>query len=178
MSGIVNNLKSTIISNRDASPVVLTDSYVSGGELRSTQGFITTALADNALSTYRLAQVPSNARVEAVKYQCAALGTSCTMNVGVYYPTAVPQGAGVAASLAGTAINATFFASAIASSSAVGLTDVTNQSGTNTIALQEQPLWQAVGLSADPMCPLDIVATVQVAVVNAALVGLKVSYVE
>lgn len=178
MSGIVNNLKSTLISNRDATPKVLTDSNISGGEVRSSQGFVTTALADNAGSTYRLCQVPSNARVEAVKYQCAALGTSCTMNVGVYYPTYIPQGAGVAASNASAAISTTFFASAINSASAVGLTDITNQSGTNTIALQEQPLWQAVGLSADPMMPLDIVANVQVAVVNAALVGVKVSYVE
>src|ERR1700723_2825817 len=98
MSGIVNNLKSTIITNRDASPKVLTDAYISGAEIRSSEGFVTTALADNAGSTYRLCTVPSNARIESVKFQCAALGTSCTIDVGVWYPTVVPIGSGLTSS--------------------------------------------------------------------------------
>jgi hypothetical protein len=112
-----------------------------------------------------------------VKYQCAALGASCTINVGVYYPTFIPIGAGLVASNASAVINATFFASAINSASAVAITDVTNQAGNNTIDLQEQPLWQALGLSADPGIPLDIVATVQVATASSGKIGVKVAYV-
>lgn len=173
----VVNIKSNLITGRDAVPKVLADAATSGANLSATTGYVTTNNGDSATSTYRLCQVPSNARVEAVKYQCAALGTSCTINVGVYYPTYIPIGAGaLVASNASAAISAAFFASAIASATAVAITDVTNQSGTNTIDKQEMPLWQAVGLSADPGIMLDIVATVAVATAAAGLVGVKVSY--
>lgn len=175
--GIVN-ITSTYVKNRDASPKVLTDAGIANGLLRSTQGYVTTNNGDSATSTYRLCSVPSNARVNSVDYQCAAQGTSCTINVGVYYPTYIPVGAGLAASLAGTAISAAFFASAIASASAVAITNITNQAGTNTIDLQELPLWQALGLSVDPMIELDIVATVQVATAASGKLGVKVSYAE
>lgn len=174
----VVNKTSTLITNRDATPKVLTDATISGGDVRSTEGYVTTNNGDSATSTYRLCTVPSNARVDTVKYQCGILGTSCTINVGVYYPTFIPVGAGsLTAALAGTSINTTFFASGIASATAVALTEITNQSTTNTIALQELPLWQAVGLSADPGISLDIVANVAVATAAAGLVGVKVQYV-
>ena len=62
--------------------------------------------------------------------------------------------------LVADAIDADFFASAIDCASAVAITDITNESTTNTIAKRAMPLWQAVGLSADPMCLFDIVASV------------------
>lgn len=172
----VLNYKSTVITNRDATPKLLTDAPVSGGGLNATQGYVTSVAADSIASTYRLCQVPSNARVDSVRFQCAALGASTTLDVGVYYPTYIPAGAGLAGSLASTAISQAFFASAIACTSAVALTEVTNESLTNTIDKQEMPLWQALGLTTDPGIALDIVATATAANASGGLLGVKVAY--
>jgi hypothetical protein len=76
------------------------------------------------------------------------------------------------------AISASFFASAFAIATAVALTDITNQSGTNTIALQELELWNALGLASDPGCTLDIGIALSAATVAGGLLSLKVDYVQ
>lgn len=171
----VVNLKSTVISNRDATPKVLTDGLVAAGESSGCEGFVTCGTADSIASTYRLCQVPSNARVDSVRISNAAL-TSGVVSVGVYYPTFIPVGATLTPALASTAISSALFASALSVASAASETAITNQSGTNTIALQEQALWQAAGLTADPGLPLDIVVTVTTALTAGGLLGLKVNY--
>lgn len=173
------NIKSTIISNRDATPKVLTDPFVGGGALRSCEGYVqTNGAADGVGSTYRMLQIPSNARVEAVKIAADALGTGCTLSVGVWWPTYIPVGAGLSASVASTVINTAFFASALAASNANALTDITNQSTNNTIVKQELPLWQACGLATDPGIDLDLVVYVAGAVAAQGYIGLKAAYVE
>ncbi len=171
----VVNLKSTLITNRDATPKVLTDAYVSGGNVKESQGFVTTGSADSAGSIYRLCQIPSDARVSSISIQNDALGGSCTLDVGVYYPTFIPVGAGLSAANAAV-ISQQFFAATLSASSANAATDIINQSGTNTIALQEQTLWQAIGLASDPGIDLDVCVYVHVAVASAGKVGLKVRY--
>lgn len=170
-------VKATQISNRDANPKVLTDPYIAGGTLAVAEGYVATAgAADGVGSKYIMFEIPSNARVEAVKILASALGTGCTLSVGVYWPTYIPQGTGLSSSIANTAINTALFASALAASNANTVTDITNQSTTNGIANQELPLWQAAGLAADPGVPLDIVVYVAGAVAAAGLVGLRCSY--
>lgn len=171
-------VKATQISNRDANPKVLTDGFVAGGTFGNAEGYVAThGAADGAGSTYLMFEVPSNARVEAVKILTSALGTGCTLDVGVYWPTYIPAGTGLASSIANTAINTALFASALAASNANTVTDVTNQSTNNGIANQELPLWQAAGLASDPDMPLDIVVHVAGAVAAAGLIGLHASYV-
>lgn len=172
----VVNLKSTFITNRDAVPAVRTDAFVSGGSKKSAQGWVSAANGDSANSIYRLCSVPSNARVDTVKFQCDALGTSAAVHIGVYYPEFIPVGAGLDASNAGAAISDAFFASALAVSSAVALEEVTNQSGSNTIDKQEMPLWEALGLSTDPGIDLDVCVTVDVAIAAAGKLGVKVDF--
>jgi hypothetical protein len=72
-----------------------------------------------------------------------------------------------------------FFASAVDLASAVVLTSIINESGTNTIAKQNQPLWQAIGMAADPKDMLDICLTVVTTdfTTAAAAASLRVRYV-
>lgn len=171
------NLKSTIITNRDATPKVLSDPYLAGS-VNAVEGYVqTNGAADGVGSTYRLLQIPSNARVEAVKIQADALATGCTLSVGVWYPTYIPVGAGLAASVASTVINTALFASAMAASNATASTDITNQSTNNSIVNQELPLWKAAGLASDPGIDLDIVVYVAGAVAAQGYIGLKAAYV-
>jgi hypothetical protein len=173
------NIKSTVISNRDATPKVFTDALVDGGRLCATEGYVQTfGSADGAGSIYRMCPVPSGARVEGVKLQAQAMGSGAAINVGVYYPTYIPIGAGLSSSNASAVINTTLFVSALGMSAATAITDVTNSSGNNTIQNQELPLWSACGLASDPMMDLDICVEVSTAIAAQAYIGLKVSYVK
>lgn len=170
-------VSSTVITNRDATPKVLTDAYISGGRVMAAEGYVQTAGATDGIgSIYRMLSIPSNARVDAVKIATNALGTGCTLNVGVYWPTFIPVGAGLASSIANTVINTTLFASALAASNANAITDITNQSTANTIQLQEVCLWQAAGLASDPNIDLDICVSVAGAVAAQGYIGLKASF--
>lgn len=164
----VVQLKSTVISNRDAAPTVLTNPATSGGRLEEAQGFVTTGAADSIGSVYTLLSLPSNARVSSLLLQCEALGAGCTANVGVYQNTAN----------GGAAINATFFASALDVHAALSPTDIVNQAGNNNLSLQEMPLWQALGLASDPGTSFDISVALAAATAAAGRIGLKARVVK
>ena len=175
----VFNLKSAIITNRDAVPKVLTDSYVSGGHINESEGYVQSGSAtDAATSTYKLCQVPSNARVSSLQISNGAGGGAAAVKVGVFYPSFIPLGAGLSAANAGVAISDAFFASALSVVSAASNVDITNQSGTYSIDKQELPLWSALGLSADPGISLDIVVTVTTVLAAQIFIGLKARYCE
>jgi hypothetical protein len=172
-------VKSTQITNRDASPVSGTVAAVMGGMKRSTFGYVTTAATATTASYYPLVQVPSNARVSSIKLSTAALGAGCTMNIGVFVPTKTTDRLLALSSsyTGGAAIDDDFFATAVDVSSAIKQTEVVNESGTNTIDKQEKELWDALGLASDPGCMLDIAATLGAATVAGGKVGLEVDFV-
>lgn len=174
----VFNLKSTAISNRDATPKVLTDALVSNGEVLSAEGYVQSgSAADSVGSTYKLVHIPSNARVRALFLRNDAFGGSAAINLGVYYPSFIPGGGNLNPALAGTVISANLFASAY-SVVAAGAAEVINQSGSITIAKMEMPLWQMAGLAADPMIDLDIVAAVSTVFAASGYIGLEATYVK
>ena len=165
--GVVT-VKSTTITNRDAVPPVINDGRLERGSLRSAHGQLTATNGDSATSQYKLASLPSSAQVRQVLLSCANLGASSSVNVGVYRNT--KDG--------GAAVSASLFASAQATSAALSMSDITSQSGNYTLDKQEQPLWQAAGLTADPGGTLDIVAAVAVAIAATGLIGAEVRYVD
>lgn len=172
------NMKSTVITNRDATPKVLMDPMMEGGGVKECIGSITTyGSADGAGSLYRLCQVPSNARMSSLVLQADALGSGAALDVGVFWPSFIPVGAGLSVSNQSTAINTTLFASGLGCSAATAATEVLNQSTNNTIVKQEKALWDAAGLSSDPGIDLDIVVRVSVAIAAQGVIGLKAKYV-
>ena len=174
----VVNLKSTVITNRDATPKVLTDSYLAGGILEEVQGSVKTANNDTAGSVYRLVQVPSNARLSSLIWQSDALGSGCIVDVAVWYPTVVPIGGGNFLTSTSNAliISSSIFATGLTAPAANALTDITNQSTNYSIPLQETPLWNVLGLTADPEVDFDIGFSVRVATATAGYIGLKCRY--
>lgn len=159
----VDHVKSTAITALDgASGIVTKPTTGEGGPgyLQSVQGSATVVASSSAGATYQLVRVPSNAKVKKIWFESAAQAAG-KFDIGVFYATDGHSGPAKATSLlVADAIDADFFASAIDCASAVAITDITNESTTNTIAKRAMPLWQAVGLSADPMCLFDIVASV------------------
>lgn len=163
-------LKSTAITNREATPRVANNPGAgSSGVVRQVQGYfasVTASLSDT--SVIRMVEVPAHATVTRVTFASAAQ-TAGNFSIGAYRTNAD----------GGAAVDMDFFATRIDCASAVALTDVTNESTTNTLAKQNQPLWQALGMTEPAKgTMLDIAATVDTTAVTTGTgaITLKVEY--
>lgn len=167
------NLKSTLIANRDAAPVVLTDPALGRGDTNEVIGCQQIPTTADVGSQVRLISVPSGARISALEYFNAQLGTS-SLDIAAWYPTTVQVQSGV---VAAKLISSSAFAAAIA-----GVDTGTVADGMGTIAQQSvqrrcQPLWQSLGLVADPNIDIDLGFTIRTTNSIAGYVGLRARYV-
>lgn len=165
-----STLKSTAITNRDATIKALTNAKLYGAPLLSAVGYATAAAADDTSSTYRLCALPSACIVRGVYLSSVAQGGSAAVDVGVRRATA---DGGAAISATATAL----FGSGVSVVSAISRSDVTNESTNYTAALREQPLWQAAGLSADPGGELDLTVVPTAALTNGGAIAVEVQFV-
>lgn len=159
--------KSTVITNRDASPAVINDNRLHRGVLKSSFGYVSVNNGDSIASKFVLASMSSSAIVKSVLLTCTAI-TSGAGDIGVYRNTAD----------GGAVVSANLFATAQSIAAALNNTEVINQSGNNTLLKREQPLWQAAGLTSDPMVTLDIVMTLTAATTAAGTLGLEVRFTD
>lgn len=174
----VDHVKSTPITNLDASPRVVSNTGMGApGDLKNVEGSAVAVASSSADATYQLVRIPSNAKVKNIRFESAAQGAG-KFDLGLYYATNGELGKATSL-LAAAAIDQDFFATDIDAASAVAITDVTNESGSYTIDKRNQPIWQAVGLSSDPGGFLDIVATVHTTAVTTGTgrLGVSVDYV-
>lgn len=159
--------KSGHITNRDATPVVLNNAAVAGGRLMEAVGTVESVSGDSIGSKYIFCSVPSNCRISQVLLYSDDIGTTTISDFGIYRTTA-DGGAVVDADFLGSAVNI--------SSGALNGTDITHESAVFGLEDAEQPLWQALGLSADPKVMYDVVGTLTAASDAAGTVMLKVRY--
>ncbi len=174
----IDHVKSTFITNLDSSPAVANTAGEGGpGSLKCVEGSATTVASGSTDATYQFVRVPSNCKIKKVFFESGAQAAG-TVDIGVYYATD-GEGQKPTSLLAAAAIDQDFFASLIAVTSAVVITDITNESGTYTQALRTQPLWQALGLGSDPGGYFDIVGTIVTAITTGATPwGLVVFYTD
>lgn len=146
----VETLKGVGVTNRDATPRVLNATGVleGAGEKCGMDYLASVPASASVGSTIRLGSVPSNCRITDLRLTSDAQ-TAGAFDVGVYRTTAD----------GGAVVDQDFFATAVSCASAVVNSDVLNESTTNTIAKQSQPLWQALGMTSDPKSQLDLVLT-------------------
>lgn len=168
----VVNLKSTFITNRDAGTGTLSNPQLNN-ILKNAVGTVEAANADSIGSKYFMAQLPSNARVSKVLLSCDAISTSGAVDCGIYRTTAD----------GGAVVDADFFASAVVLTSALNHSDITHEADPTGAGAGfgqedvEKPLWQALGLTADPSVLYDVILTVTTATGGAGTVSLEVEYV-
>lgn len=172
----VDHVKSTAITNLDASPAVAnTAGKGAGADLKSVTGIATAVASSSQDATYQFVRLPSNCCIKDMFFESAAQAGG-TIDIGAYYATD-GQGGKPTALLAADAIDQDFFASAIAVTSAVVRTSILNESTTNTIDKRNMPLWEALGLTADPGGSIDIVGTVATAITTGTgLMAVTVHY--
>ena len=163
----VANTKSTLITNADATPPVLTSPRTSGAHLREAVGTVEVAAADDNNSVYRFVRVRSNARISSVEHASDAVTGGTDYNIGVWDTAAN----------GGVVVSENLFSDAIDMSSAHAFTDGTYETTATNIASVEQELWQLLGLSSDPGKDYDIAAIGITVGTGAGTISLRVRYV-
>ena len=174
-------VKSKVVAQRDTTGLkgFVSVNESSNGNMREVIGADRTPAAIiDAGSKLVFCPVPSCARIVDLDYAKETTGTTA-LDVAVFYPTTIPQGGfnAPAASLAGTLISSSAFATNLAGSDlGIGWTSLLGLATGPTLQAQMQPLWQLLGLASDPGIDLDMGFTVRTATVEQGYVGLRVKY--
>ncbi len=147
-------VKSTLITNADATPVVLNSPRVDGGFERIEVATAAITSGDSIASTYRMFRVPSNAVMTDLRIYSPVIGTTTISDIGLYR-TAKDGGA---------VQDADFFASALSlKDGALNGTDVLHEAAVFTIDNSGKELWEALGLTSDPAVFYDVALTLTAA---------------
>ena len=162
------NTKSTLITNADATPPTLTSPRISGAHLREAVGTVEVAAADDNNSVYRFVRVRSNARISSVEHASDAITAGTDYNIGVWDTAAN----------GGVVVSENLFADAIDMSSAHAFTDGTYETTATNIAVAYQPLWELLGLTADPHRDYDIAAKGVTVGTGAGTIALRVRWTQ
>lgn len=164
------SVSSTQISNRAASPKVKSNSRICQGPLVGTMGVCATSAADDIGSKYTFFSLPSNARLFQLLLSTNGLGTTGAANIGLYQTT----------DNGGAVVDADLFATAVALTAALSNSDITTEAAGAGASIGvddlEKPIWEILGLTADPKIDYDVVATLTTATVSAGYVALQASY--
>lgn len=169
--------KSAVITNRDAVPSVINDGRLERSNLKSAIGSVAVGAADSATSYFPLVSVPSSAMVRRILATVPAGMTTLAGNIGVFKNTR--DSGGVALGTEANTSSGTLFASAQSFATVLNGSDVTNESTTYTTDKREMPLWQAIGLTVDPVTTFDIGVTVTTANTGVAgRLGLEVLFTD
>jgi hypothetical protein len=147
-------VKSTLITNADATPAVLNSPRVDGGFERIEVATAAITSGDSIASTYRMFRVPSNAVMTDLRIYSPDIGTTTISDIGLYR-TAKDGGA---------VQDADFFASALSlKDGALNGTDVLHEAAVFTIDNSGKELWEALGLTSDPSVFYDVALTLTAA---------------
>lgn len=123
----------TLVSNFEATPQVISEAHSLHGVLRVAQGTVALAAGDSTDNDIvMLAPIPSNASITALKIASDSLGGTCTFNVGLY-------------TTGGTVVDEDVYATLVADEGA--MTDVRSEADITTVG---QQVWEDAGASSDP----------------------------
>jgi hypothetical protein len=148
-------LKSVAVTNLEASPQVPIAPGAGGPQRLHHAGsyLLSVTAALTALSVIRLCRIPANAVVTSVRITSGAQAAG-KFNIGVYR---TPADGGL---IAFTASDSFFTTDLDCAAAVIDQECVMKATSGNTPAKRAQPLWQAVGMAANPGGFFDICATV------------------
>ena len=164
----VVTVKSAQITGRDSAPPVRGGMTQGPRRLYDQVATVEVTNGDSIASKFILATVPSHASMRELDVYCDAI-TSAAADFGVYQTTQ-NGGAVVDADAFGSAVS-------LATANVVG-NNILHESGVLDISEMEQPLWQILGLTADPGIDYDIVATLTAAATATGTLTVRVTYAQ
>lgn len=166
----VVTIKSNICTNLDAQPAVLNSANIKKGNIREDSALVAIANGDSIASRYLVTRVRSGDRVSSIKFWAPDIGTTVAADLGLWDTAA-----------AGSAVvDQDFFASAVSfATGPYNGIDITFEAGAagGDITKGEQRIWEALGLTADPMKEYDVCWTLTAASDAAGSVLTRLQYV-
>ena len=178
----VSIISSTVIANRDK---FKPNDLRTAGRNFQKRGLAKSLAADSIGSMYGFFALPAIAVITSVEFSCAAMGTSCTFDIGVYQ-TKARGGFSATTGWLGKPVTDSqecFVADLDVSGALAKHQCLFANTAFYTLALADQTLWKALGLTSDPGAgtPIgdteyDMVATVTAATVNASDMLMEISY--
>ena len=169
----VVNIKSTIVSNYDAQPRILTSGYIAGSGDTTTTGVVAVGATDSATSVYRICYLPSGVLVSdlAIMNDAMAAGTSYKFGV------ALNTQDGGALPVANSDL---IFASVITMVGARNIwTAILNPSILNAGGLPANVnlrVWELLGLTADPFKEYHLIMTAVTPATGAGNVAVRLNW--
>jgi hypothetical protein len=166
--GVVNT-KSTVVSNYDAQPRILTSGFLAGANDTNTAATVAAVSTDSIGSTYRFCFIPSGVRVIDIQIQNDAT-TAGVWQLGVYNNTQQPcttNTAGVLTTSAAGAVPVTnanvIFGTGISTAAAQAtwksVYSPTILAAAYTAGNIGLRVWELLGLAADPFYEFHLVLT-------------------
>lgn len=169
-------LKSTHITNLDASPMVQNTAGAQGPFVeKAVDAYITTTTGVTVGSTYRMLRLATKCYLKSLIVAGEAM-TQGPFDIGAYYSDGTTDGTPVANQ--GLVIDADRWGSAVSFAAAVQPTDIITESGVCTVDKLFMPLWQMVGLSADPGGFIDVVFTSTNTITAGGKMYVRASYAD
>lgn len=146
------HLKSGPVTNYTASPKVANNPNVQGAFLRTAVGRVASAADDTSASTYRFFRIPSNARPVDILLTCADASSAGAIHVGLKHTD----------ENGGAVVDENFFADAFALTNGPYLKQSLIHEGSSAYTQPncEKPIWEVLGLTADPGIEYEVYATV------------------
>lgn len=183
----VTNTKSTIVTNFDAQPRVLTSGYLAGANDTVTCITMSTVTGDSANSTYKLCFIPSGVRIEDIQCQNEAM-TAGVVKLGLYTNTqqsATSVTTGVTTVTAPATIAAAsadqIFGTGISFAAAktvwTSVYTPTILAGSVLAANNGLRVWELLGFDKDPFYEYHLVATVTTGITTGAGFAFQVTWV-
>lgn len=160
--------KSAGITNRDSTPVVLTNSFIAKADVKKASGLVTAVSGDSIASKYLFCSIPSNALVHSVQISCPDIGTTGTLDIGLYQTTAN----------GGAVVDADFFKAAVVVNAGALTKSEILYGNIVTVANAEKRVWEALGLTADPQIDYDVVGTLTAAMDAGGAIVVEVYYAQ
>jgi hypothetical protein len=168
------NRKAVPLANRDALPQIPA-SALYGGRPFHRFGLVLSVTADDATSRYGFFSIPSGAIVISAWLSNDALGTAVAASFGLFETT--QNGGGFALQNAGGIANANqFFGIGVVMATAAYRTSLLPVAAWQTVAKSNQPVWQILGLAADPVRDYDVIGSVTVPIVAGGNILLEIEY--
>lgn len=158
--------KSAQITNRDATPAVLSNSFIAASSLNRKQAIVAVANGDSVGSKLIFFQIPSNAYVSSLKTSAPDIGTTTAGDIGLY--RTVADG--------GAVVDADFFTAAVSYNGGAVTKSEKLYGNVVTIANAEKRIWELLGLTSDPMIFYDVVVTLTGAADAAGTIQLECDY--
>jgi hypothetical protein len=168
------NRKAVPLANRDALPQIPAPATY-GGRPFHRMGLVLCVTGDDATSRYGFFTLPSGAIVISAWLSNDALGTAVAASFGLFETT--QNGAGFAGTNAAGVANANqFFGIGVTMVTAAYRNSLLPVAAWQTVAKSTQPIWQILGLAADPAREYDVVGSVTVPIVAGGNILLEIEY--